>query len=166
MTDPAIRTEPFRITPAAYLRVTAAGVFSRLLLWMALLLAACGAMAAFADVRWLLVGLIVLFLVFPFALFHIYFTRLLTPETRKCLALKRLEIAPVNYIRIIYISADEENSPAPLPEERIGWHDITRIYLSGKYLAVNISDLSQPLLIPISSIPDDFDYRSVITSHF
>lgn len=100
-------------------------------------------------------ALIMLFLTVPFALFHIYFTRLLTTDAQKSLAPQCVTIIPGKEITVTYHSISEENTP-PQPDIN-AWNDIRTIRIHGKQMVIAIRNRHHPLIIPIRSFPSTAD---------
>jgi len=150
-----ITTQSFRLTPAAYLRVTAAGLISTTAIYSTTLLAIC-AIAAIFDIRWLILALIIAFLIIPIGIFHIYYSRLLTTEAQRSLSVKHIEIIPNQTLHIIHEAASENHQP--LPSETIAWNLISGSEIRGKHLTLYISGWKHPLIIPLSTLPYGFDH--------
>lgn len=151
MIDPVI-TDSFRLTPAVYFRI-AAGAMLPILLGIATSgMLVCLVLSLIFDLRLLLVGLILLFLITPFAVGHIYFSKLLTPEAQMALTPKVIEIRPGISIIEIPISADQENRPLTPVEHR--WGEITGMRQTNQYLVVQMTTSPKsPLIIPTNVFP-------------
>lgn len=110
-----LTTDTFRISPAVYLRVTAGAMLPSLTVAIILIALLATLAGIIIDLRILLVGLILLFLILPFVIGHIYYSRLLTPQARYAVAPKHLIFHPDGSIDEIPDSADPENTPAIAP---------------------------------------------------
>ncbi len=136
-----ITTSPFSIPATDYARET---ILTHIPAWwwvVAAITIGCG-IASLFDLRWAFVGLIVIFLIVPFAIINIYFSRLLNPEARRALAEKQVVFRPGEEIIISYTDPD-----TPLPEERIGWERIMGITSGKKYARIALSGDSQPFIL-------------------
>lgn len=145
----AMTTEPFRLSPAKYLRVAAGKLLPRVLTVLAVPVMACFVAACF-DLRWAFVGLILLFLVAPTLIAYIYFYKLLTPEAREALQPKKITFEK-ECLTVEYLSV-EENAPVPA-SRRISHKEITDRYFSAGCLVLQIKGTRYPLLIPEGMIP-------------
>lgn len=148
-----IVTDIFKLTPAAYFRIAAGAVLPKLVvLWTSIIIAAIAA-GVFFDIRILLVALIIIFIVVPMIVGHIYFSRLLTADARYALMPKRVVIVPDESITEVFESADPENIP---PQTRLfRWNIISSRRISGKNLIVGFNDSDYILIIPLSSFGSD-----------
>ncbi len=145
-----IATETYRLTPAVYFRITAGALLPAVAGAAAAAVIAMLIAALIFDLRLALVALILLFLIVPFVIGHIYFSRLLTTDARYALTPKHITIIPGESVTETFHSADEENTP---PEPRQWpWSEIQRISATSKYVTIRF--LSQPytLIIPLSSV--------------
>lgn len=142
-------TEQFRLTPAKYLRVAAGKLLPGVTAGMALPLVACLVAACF-DLRWAFVALILLFLVAPTLMAYIYFYKLLAPEAREALQLKKI-VFEKDALTVVYLPV-EEDAPVPAPR-RISHTQITDRHFSAGCLVLNVVGDRYPLLIPQEVIP-------------
>ncbi|MDE5799641.1 MAG: hypothetical protein K2H74_01295, partial [Paramuribaculum sp.] len=104
------------------------------------------------DIRYSLIGLIVLFLIIPFAVFHIYFSKLLNTKSVYALAPKSVTIQPDMSISITYyrtIAPDKE--PEITKVTVIRPSEIKKIYRSGSNIAITPHKADDYILI----IPTD-----------
>jgi len=153
MTDPElITTETYRLTPATYFK-TAAGVMLPSVLATCTLLVLGAAVAAILfDLRIILVALIILFLIVPFIISHIYYSKLLTVEAQQALTPKHVEIRPGKSVKEIFESSDEANTP--LQPICYDWEQISEVNINNKNIILTFSNKnSSTLIIPISAIP-------------
>lgn len=148
-----IVTDTFKLTPAAYFRIAAGAVFPKLTsLCLVIIVVAITAGAIF-DIRFFLVALIVIFIVIPMVVGHIYFSKLLTAEAQYTLMPKRVVIVPDESISEVFESADPENIP---PRTRLfRWDTISSRKISGKNLVIVFGKNDYTLIIPLSSIGDN-----------
>lgn len=136
-----LTTQPFSIPATDYARAT---ILTNISAWWwvaAVIVAGCG-IASFFDLRWTFVGLIVIFLIVPFVIFNIYFSKLLTPEARRALAQKQIEFIAGKEIKITYTDPD-----TPLPEETIDWSRISSITSGKKYISISLSGVSLTFIL-------------------
>lgn len=114
-----------------------------------------------ADLRYGLVGLILLMLVFPFAAFHVYFSRLLNIKASVLLALKRVSVDSDNSIKVEYLDpdGDPQEPPAVKYTNIYRFEEISRVIRHGAYLAISFTDnVTPPLIIPAAVLSvDDLD---------
>lgn len=142
-----IVSKTYRLTPAAYFKIAAGDILPKLLVPFALLTLAA-AIGAIFDMRWALVALILIFLVAPFIIGHIYFSRLLTPQAQRALSPKHVTIVGGTRITETPESADGEN--APLPEKTYGWDEITDVDIRNRILTIRFGQ--ELLAIPLEAI--------------
>lgn len=136
-----ITTSPFTISAASYARETILDYFTKWWWLPAIIIAGC-VIASFFDLRWSFVGLILMFLVVPFALFNIYFSRLLTPDTRTALAEKQLSFIAGNRIIVSYTGED-----TTLPSESISWDRIESLAPGKHYVRINFHGDTPPFIL-------------------
>lgn len=146
-----LATETFRISPAVYLKVTAGALMPSLIAAVILIVFLSILAGITIDLRMLLVGLILIFLILPFAIGHIYYSRLLTPQARYAITPKHLIFHPDGSIDEIPDSADPENSPA-LPIRHFPAESIMKRSVRGKYAVVEFSNMPGYQLIFPSAI--------------
>lgn len=153
MIDPnPIITETYRLTPATYFKTAAGVMLPSVLAACALLVLGATVAAVLFDMRIILVALILLFLIVPFIVNHIYFSKLLTVEAQQALTPKYVEINPGLSVKEIFESADEENTP-PQPICH-NWEQISGARINSKNIILTFSDKkSSTLIIPISAVP-------------
>ena len=145
-----IESEIFRISPTTYLQATAGSIMPRLWLFAGLPLLAC-LIAAVWEPKMLFVALILLFLIIPMAVFHIYFMRLLTPEARFAVTPKHVTISPDAAITVTFHTADEENTPQGC--ETIAAGSIKSWRITRKHIIAAVSGRKTPLIIPLEALP-------------
>lgn len=146
-----IITEPFRLTPAKYLRVAAGKLLPSVMAGVAVPVIVCLVAACF-DLRWAFVALILLFLVAPTLIAYIYFYKLLTPEAHEALQTKRV-VFEDDGLTVEFLPVDE-NTKVPAPR-RVGMADITDNRFSAGCLVLHIKGSGYPLLIPEDVIPGE-----------
>ena len=147
-----IQSRPFQLTPRAYFRISSGAVLWRWLAWLAVPLLACLVAGCF-DLRWWMVGLILLLLVVPFVVFNVYISRLLHPEARRALARQRVTLIPNETLTVTYLPENETESPEQT--ETIPWTAITGLDLTNGHLILTLKSRKLPLAIPLSSLPPD-----------
>lgn len=176
-----ITTEQYRLTPATYFRI-AAGARLPTLLATALLVALTSTMAAILfDLRILLVALIALFLIFPFVVAHIYYSKLLTTDAQYALMPKKVEIIPGITISEIYSPTDvaddtdalqksdeapsaesgkypdpgqPETGSRPVPDRHFEWKELRSARTTSKELILTLTDDGYNLIIPLKTISE------------
>ena len=116
----------------------------------------CAVMATI-DIRYTFVGLMVLFIILPFAVFHIYFSKLLNDSSVRALALKYVEIRPDASIVITYLrQIDAEVEPEIAETEIIPSSQIKKILCSGRVIAVTSHSADNyTLIIPKESLSSE-----------
>ena len=149
-----IESTIFRISPTTYLQATAGSLMPRLWLFAGLPLLAC-LIAAIWEPRMLLIALILLFLIIPMAVFHIYFSRLLTEEARFAVTPKHVTVSPDGTITVTFHGADEENTPEG--SETIPATDITTWRITRKHIIAPVIGRKNPLIVPLEALPSDID---------
>lgn len=147
-------TEIYRLKPSAYVRQIMARWLGRY--WLALLLPVASALVlgVTADVRFFFVALMLLFLIAPFALFHVYFNYALKPEAAACSGWQRLELDDDGTLRTVRATAPGSEHPAPgagdvIAEVRAG--NMKGITTSGAGVAVVTGKHPDSLMV----IPDE-----------
>lgn len=153
-------TEEFRTTPSEYLRHA---LKKRLTTAMTIIVIPLLAsiIAAFYDVRWLFVALIILFLLLPTAIMITYLSELLTPEAHQALAPKNVRFEIGKAISITHLPISEESTAQP--PTRIPWNNLTAFALTDRKLVITAQNLSYPLLIPLGAIAPE--HLSILCSH-
>ena len=106
------------------------------------------------DIRYTLIGLMLLFLIIPFIVFHIYFSKLLTDKSVKALALKCVEIRPDASVAVTYLRQfDEDTEPTTTGTEIIQSAQIKTIRSYGDYITITSHNADNyPLIIPKSAL--------------
>lgn len=156
MTDPVIiTTKTYRLTPVVYFRIAAGARLPTIIGIIAAISFIALVLGTLLDLRFIFIALILIFLITPVAVGHIYYSKLLTVEARYALALKRLEIYPEHHITEIFESADDANTP-PAPRQW-QWAEIARKRTDGKNLIVTFTDTDATLIIPFSSVENSND---------
>lgn len=144
----AIISDSYRLTPADYLKISAGAMLPTLAIAITIIFTA-SVIASFFDIRMLFVALIIIFIIAPMVIAHLYFSALLTPEAREALATRHVEIIPGKQITTIY-RCDE--APA-IPDDTIAWHDILHTKITSTMLLIYRKDRKTPLAIPIKYLP-------------
>lgn len=90
------------------------------------------------------------FICIPMLLSMIYFYYMLTPEARRAVALKKVEMADGQYIRLDYLIHDDETDDFKVTDtETIPWSSIESINKFGKYLVIRLkAERMTILLVP------------------
>lgn len=153
-------TNPFSITPATYLRIEAHSALTA----SGVAIAACvigGCLLAFIDLRYTLVLLIVLFLVIPFFIANIYFSKLLTPTAAASLSPMQVSISPGNYLVVSFLDSDG-NTTSTLQYQ---WTEIKPFSLKFKHLCTILPN-NQKLVVPLSAFSSVSDQREILSHIF
>lgn len=151
------KTNPFVTTSGDYLSVLLSLWLPRYGWAVMLPVVACGALGFMFDERLLLVALMLLFIVVPMLMSFLYTYYMLTPEARRAVIRKEVEIDEGRSIRLTYLPpeeaeetrdksrrmllpiASEEELEKPLPPlripdpETIGWCDVTGVRYTSRF---------------------------------
>lgn len=147
-----ITTDIYRLTPTAYFRMAAGAILPAMLSSALLAILLCATLAVLFDLRIIFVGLIIIFLIIPFAVGHIYYSRLLTVEAQRALSPKCVVINKDSFLKEVFVSSDEENTP-PLPVTH-QWNEISGVRLTSTYIIVTLSNKTEAhLAIPLDAFP-------------
>jgi len=147
-----ITTETYRLTPAVYFRVTAGAMLPAVAGTAAVAVVATLIAALIFDLRLMFVALFLIFLIIPFVIGHIYFSRLLTTDARYALTPKHVTIIPGESVTETFHSADEENTP---PEPRQWpWGKIENISATSRYITIRFRSQPYALIIPLAAVTD------------
>lgn len=166
-----IKTSPFVTTSGDYLSTLMKLWIPKYGWIVALPLLVCAVIGATIDVRFLFIALMLLFIVVPMLMSFLYTYYMLTPEARRAVTRKEVEIDEVKCMRLIYLPPEKPVLKQPLlgvetdPEdmtvdvvvpdpETIAWGQIKKIKYTSRF-TVYILDTPrlQFILIPYSAIP-------------
>lgn len=120
------------------------------------ILVAAVLIAGFWDLRWVFIGLILIFIIFPIAMFNAYFYYLLTPDAKLVIGRKKVIFLDVGSIEVVYYTEDEDGQPIPSGlRQMLPATDIKFIKSYGSNLIVGLSS-GRPgfIVIPHDSLPD------------
>lgn len=156
--DFSVVTESFRLTPTAYLRIHASALLPKLVAFLTIPFVA-GLIASLWDIRWALVSLILLFIVYPMVVAYIYFSLLFTVDARKALSPKHVSIRPGKFIHVVYESACEENKP--LPPDKLEWDAVGIIAIRAGHLLISTRSSNDTITIPLECFPPDYPYMNL-----
>lgn len=170
-------TDTFRTTSGDYFGVVLNAWFRRRG-WMLLLpvIATLVLGIVLHDERWMLMSLMLVFIVAPMAMSFIYTYYMLTPEARRAILPKYVEIDEGISITLVYVStpeaeasADERESapsdgpipieePMPQPKvpdpEKISWDRIEKVSYTSRFRIYHLAGgHMQFILIPHASFP-------------
>lgn len=142
-------TEPFLTTSGDYLSVLLGAWIPRYGWALALPVLLFLIMGyALHDERWFLVALMVIFIVAPMVMSFLYIYYMLTPEARRAVLRKRVDIVPGHYLRLEYLpecdttddagteppaSNTDINGTVPLPEV-IEWENILKVKSTSRFM--------------------------------
>lgn len=154
MTDsPILTTEIFRLSPTDYFKQAASG--SLAIVWWILLPVTLVALIASAwDLRFALVGLIILLLIVPMYVVHIYFSKLLNVDAASALSTKSIAIYPDGHITTHYYIIDADGTPQLSKVSDISKSQIKSIIFGSTKMVINIQSSSAPLIIPYSVVKE------------
>lgn len=138
------------MSPASYFRTIGGSTIAKTIGLLAAAVLIAAAIGVVYDLRILLVALIIAFIIIPFVIGHIYFSKLLTTDAQAALSPKHVDIIPGAMIREVFESADEENQPRA-PRDW-GWDEITDRRLTGKNITISFRNTTYKLIIPTSAI--------------
>lgn len=141
-------TPVFKIPASVYLKAEARD-FAFRRGWLAALPLVAAFIAGLFDVRFLLVGLMLLFIVVPHMMALIYFHRLLSPEARDAMATKAVSGTQGKELRIVFYDCDPagDKPPVAIREEAVSWRDIISARKAGRYRIIRIRGRELPLII-------------------
>lgn len=147
-------TAPFRTTSSDYLKCLAALWLPRNIWWMALPLAGfITAGIALSDVRFMIIALVILFIIAPMVMSFLYIYYMLTPEARRTVLTKTVEIDPGKRLTLTYQpESDDDERPLPEPEV-IEWSEIKSTVRAGRFLMYILNGPGlRFLLVPCSAL--------------
>lgn len=160
-------TRPFRTTSGDYFAILLSEWLPRYGWTLFLpILATAGYGCLRHDERWLLVALMLVFIVAPMLMSFLYTYYMLTPEARRAVLCKRVEIVPGSHLCLTYVSPDEmveDEQKAPTPDrdddvslppaEVIEWSDVVRVRRTSRFMVYFLrGERMQFLLIPRSAL--------------
>lgn len=138
-----IRTEVFAIAPSA----TAAMLAQRWLgrRWFLFILPAGALVAGLADWRWLIVALVMVFVLWPMALFFVWIDAALRPEAVRSAQPHLVEFGP-DGLRVVYEEREGYRTP---PAEWHAWTAVAEVEECGKLLVHRMCD-GRCVYVPLS----------------
>lgn len=141
----------FRSEPQTYMRRMALLWLSRCWLFMLIPFIAVAVWSVY-DVRALIVGLMMLFIVYPMALSVVWFNYSLSPQSRRAVAGKVLVFGDGG-MDLTFLPA-EEGAPALQPQH-IGWSDVVSVSRTARSVELRLgSRLDDFLEIPAEAFPE------------
>lgn len=156
MTDPeTIITKTYRLTPATYFRIAAGAKLPTLLATAILIAIASTAAAIVIDLRIILVALIILMLVLPFVIAHIFYSKLLTKDAGYALMPKKVVIIPGKSVCEIYSPQTEEESQEKnrtITDRLFGWEGLRSVRKTANNLILTFTNSEYNLVIPLESL--------------
>lgn len=144
-----IVTSPFKSSSAAYTAVALKHVALKWWWVIVLPVVVFCILALTLDLKWLLVALIFLFLITPFLVAHVYFSRLLTHEARLAVLTKEMQIIPEDKITVTYMNDEGEQ----ISSEIIPWKQVCGVTPHGNGWMIELK--ASPIvgiIIPRSAI--------------
>ncbi len=141
-------TEPFKLPRSVYERYVATRWLRSRGWWLVgmPIALAVGVAVATADLRWVLVALIYVFIIAPGIISMAYFRYLLTPQARLTALLKSLTVTPGESITVHYEPTDDTELTLP-PDETIPWSDVTAIRPVAGNIAIELRPAPHPRFI-------------------
>lgn len=156
-------TEIYCLKPSAYVRQIMARWLGRYRLALLSPVATALVFGATADVRFFFVALMLLFLIVPFALSHVYFSYALKPEAAACTGWQRLELDDDGTLRTVRATAPGSEQPASGAGEVIAEvraEEMRGISTSGASVAVVTGKRHDSLMvIPNEAFSGDADMK-------
>lgn len=143
-----IRTGEFTTTSGQYLSALLGLWLPRYWVMPVVPVLVCVALGLWLDDwRWLLVGLMLIFIVIPMAMSFLYTYYMLTPEARRAVTPKRVEIEAGSHITLLYV-------PEEMAPERIDKAAIRSVRYRREYLMYELATPRlQFVMIPYSALP-------------
>ena len=129
-------------------------------LFSGILLTAFAVAAITADLRWLLIALMLLMLVIPTAIAVIYLWKILTPESALAVLPRYAVIDPGVSITVTHRS--DENRPSPPADIRIIWSDISGCTIYRKGLLFRTKGFPRWIFIPEEAVRDGTEIYKII----
>lgn len=147
-------TEPFTTTSGDYMKCLLALWLPRYGWWLPVILAVfTGIGVTIGDVRYLIIALIIIFVGCPMLMSRLYIYYMLTPEARRAVLRKQVEIIENRQLTLTYLPVDEDDDHRLPPPETIPWSEIKTILRIG---AFRVYILRTPrlsfILIPYSAL--------------
>ncbi|MCH5325827.1 MAG: hypothetical protein J1E29_01330 [Duncaniella sp.] len=107
------------------------------------------------DWRFALVALMTIFIIMPMVLSWIYIYYLLTPEARRALLPKRVQITPGESLLLVYEPATADNGTTTFfPPEKIEAQDIKRVMFAKTGVVYLLrAPMIQFIIVPYSVLP-------------
>ncbi len=166
-----IKTSPFTTSSGDYLAILMGLWLPRYGWVVALPLVVCAVIGATLDVRFLFIALMLLFIVVPMLMSFLYTYYMLTPEARRAVTRKVLEIDDGKTLRLVYLPPEKPVMKTPLlgvdsdsmesevdivvpAPEVIKWETIKKVKYSSKFI-IYILDTPrlQFILVPYEAMP-------------
>ncbi|MDE6495718.1 MAG: hypothetical protein K2L30_05720 [Duncaniella sp.] len=147
-------TEPFTTTSGDYIKCLLALWLPRYGWWLPVILAVfTGIGVTIGDVRYLIIALIIIFVGCPILMSRLYIYYMLTPEARRAVLRKQVEIIENRQLTLTYLPVDDDDHHRLPQPETIPWSEIKTILRIG---AFRVYILRTPrlsfILIPYSAL--------------
>ncbi|MBD5173559.1 MAG: hypothetical protein HDT08_02860 [Bacteroidales bacterium] len=158
-----IITSTFKSTASEYLSLAISRSISTYCLLIIIPIIIFSIIALIFDIRWILVTLIFLFLIAPFIIANIYFSKLLTPQARIALSPKKIRIVSGKYIEIYLVDTEDKVTST----ERIQFAQIKDIRQRQNSWVIEIK--ASPIvgiIIPRQSIIEIFEQQNDCNSTY
>ncbi|MCX4288316.1 MAG: hypothetical protein OSJ46_02340 [Duncaniella sp.] len=129
-----IVTKPFTTTSGDYMKCLLALWLPRYGWWLPVMLALfAGIGISLGDVRYLIIALMIVFIVCPMVMSIFYIYYMLTPEARRAVLRKQVEIIENQQMTLTYLPADEDDNRRLPQPETIPWSEIKTILRIGTF---------------------------------
>lgn len=127
-------TEPFTTTSGDYMKCLLALWLPRYGWWLPVILAVfTGIGITIGDVRYLIIALIIIFVGCPMLMSRLYIYYMLTPEARRAVLRKQVEIIENRQLTLTYLPVDEDDDHRLPQPETIPWSEIKTILRIGAF---------------------------------
>lgn len=127
-------TEPFTTTSGDYMKCLLALWLPRYGWWLPVILAVfTGIGVTIGDVRYLIIALIIIFVGCPMLMSRLYIYYMLTPEARRAVLRKQVEIIENRQLTLTYLPVDEDDDHRLPQPETIPWSEIKTILRIGAF---------------------------------
>lgn len=129
------RTLPFTTRAGDYLSVLLSLWFPRYGWMLMIPIAVCALVGIVYDERFLLIALMLVFIVIPMLSSFLYPYYMLTPEARRAVVRKEVEIVEGKHLRLVYLREEGDSTDSrPVPEpETIPWGDVIRVKYTARF---------------------------------
>lgn len=151
-----MESTPFSISSFDYFKIISMQHINYFLLAAGVSTCMLTILAGVYDLRYILLALILIFLVAPFYVFHIYINYMLTKQAALSISNKRVEINIGKNITETFIPVnDDDNQSLPRKTQSWLWTDINSFDHTKRFMIFTFSSTNNyKLIIPHNSIND------------